>query len=336
MEQNGASKWREVADKHHFAMIDELTGQFHSDVQDAVMEALSAERAQLKRQVARACDDARRSHAELLNQALRRQRQAPDQEQALRFLLESAGPFADKAVVLVFENNQAHVVAAKGLEKSPEAMFPVAEARAVVAAIETRDPVVALASPEELSGSLAAAFRGEAGEDGGETPKAYLFPLVARQSVTAVLIASGAVDQAPVELLCGAAAMRLEALMPRALSHSATAAASPSSKVHSAPASSWNDLSPEEQKIHLQAQRMARVRVAEIRLNQEEALRDGTVAKDIYSALRDPIEGARKQFLQTYLSKSPTMVDYLHLEILRGLAGDDDQLLGAGYPGPMV
>ena len=78
------------------------------------------------------------------------------------------------------------------------------------------------------------------------------------------------------------------------------------------------------------------MRVAEIRLGEEDALRDGTAAKDIYTALRSPIETARQQFLQTYLSKSPTMVDYLHLEILRTLAGDDDQLLGASYPGPMV
>jgi hypothetical protein len=30
------------------------------------------------------------------------------------------------------------------------------------------------------------------------------------------------------------------------------------------------------------------------------------------------------------------MVDYLHLEIVRSLAHDDERLLGAGYPGPMA
>jgi hypothetical protein len=30
------------------------------------------------------------------------------------------------------------------------------------------------------------------------------------------------------------------------------------------------------------------------------------------------------------------MVDYLHLEIVRSLAHDDDRLLGSSYPGPMV
>jgi hypothetical protein len=329
MDQSGALKWRDVVEKHHRAMLDELSIQFHSDLQDAVLEALSAEKAQLKRQVARACDDARRSHAETLNQALRRQRLAATQEQALQFLLESCAPFADKAVVLAFENNQAHVVAAKGLDETVEKLIftaiSLSDARAIVSAIESHDPLVAIASPEELSPQLAAAFHSpETDAESAGYPKAYLFPLVARQSVIAVLIASGAVERAPVELLCGAAAMRIEALMPEA------------SRPPDTIASSWKDLSPEEQKIHLQAQRMARVRVAEIRLEQEDALRAGMAVKDIYGALRFPIDTARLQFLNTYISKSPTMVDYLHLEILRTLAGDDDQLLGTSYPGPMV
>jgi hypothetical protein len=98
----------------------------------------------------------------------------------------------------------------------------------------------------------------------------------------------------------------------------------------------WEDLSVEERKLHLQAQRTARVRVAEMRLYHENELRHGAAASDIYSALKTEIDAARDQFLQTYLAKSATMVDYLHLEILRSLAHDDDRLLGHNYPGPMV
>ena len=54
------------------------------------------------------------------------------------------------------------------------------------------------------------------------------------------------------------------------------------------------------------------------------------------TALREQIDTARQQFQKSFLSKSPTMVDYLHLEILRSLAHDDDRLLGQNYPGPMV
>jgi hypothetical protein len=101
-------------------------------------------------------------------------------------------------------------------------------------------------------------------------------------------------------------------------------------------ARSWDDLTAEDQKLHLQAQRMARVRVAEMRLYHEDKLRRGVDACNIYGTLQEEIDPARDQFLQTFLSKSPTMVDYLHLEVLRSLAHGDDRLLGYGYPGPMV
>jgi hypothetical protein len=99
---------------------------------------------------------------------------------------------------------------------------------------------------------------------------------------------------------------------------------------------SWSELSLEDQRLHLQAQRAVRVRVANMRLENPDAVRRGTFAGNIYRELCTQIDSARTEFLQTYLSKSPTMVDYLHLEILRSLAHDDDRLLGPDYPGPMV
>jgi hypothetical protein len=99
---------------------------------------------------------------------------------------------------------------------------------------------------------------------------------------------------------------------------------------------SWGDLSLEDQKLHLQAQRMARVAVAEMRLYNQNELRSGIASSNIYGSLQSAIDTARSQFLQTFLSKSPTMVDYLHLEIMRSLAHEDDHLLGHSYPGPMV
>ena len=99
---------------------------------------------------------------------------------------------------------------------------------------------------------------------------------------------------------------------------------------------SWKDLSADDQKLHLQAQRVARVKVAEMRLYHAEQLRSGVASGNIYDALHTEIDNARTAFLQAFLSKSPTMVDYLHLELLRSLAHDDDRLLGENYPGPMV
>ena len=36
------------------------------------------------------------------------------------------------------------------------------------------------------------------------------------------------------------------------------------------------------------------------------------------------------------MTVSPTMVDYLHLELVRSFADDDARMLGPDYPGPLV
>ena len=211
--------------------------------------------------------------------------------------------------------------------------FPLSDAPAIAAALESRDPLVTIASRNQISPTLAASF--SAGDDDDEDrgyEKAYLFPLVACQSSVAMLIASGTVDPTPVELLCEAAAMRLEAFTQ-------TAAPSPAghgSQNFVSHDLTWDDLTPEDQSLHLQAQRMARVRVAEMRLYEEDAVRRGQAAGNLYQTLQNRIDAARREFLQTFLPKSQSMVDYLHLEILRSLGGGDPKLLGTGYPGPLV
>jgi len=314
MHEGGALTWREVVDKYHSGLIDELSVRLDSDLRDAVSKAVS---------------EARRSQVESLNQVLRRLR-TTGQEKVLQLLAEGCAPFAGQLVVLVFESNQARSAAGFGMEttemetqaelENGALSFDTHSAPAIVAAIDSRDPVVALSTDAEISPVLAQAFRTAPGG------KAYLFPIVARHSVMAMLAASGVEVSAPVELLCEAAGMRLETFIQPL---------SPQPKEPDPP-QAWDDLDAEDQKLHLQAQRMARLRVAEMRLYRENEVRSGAAIGDIYGALKNEIDAARDQFLQTFLSKSPTMVDYLHLEILRSLAHDDDRLLGRHYPGPMV
>jgi hypothetical protein len=169
----------------------------------------------------------------------------------------------------------------------------------------------------------------------------YLFPVHTRHQVVAMLAVTGDVFSPALELLAEASGMRLESITAAAVKESPVenlvsiqAATIPASAAPERRA--WEDLSPEDQRLHLQAQRMARVRVAKMRLEREDAWRRGLAQSDVYGALRRDIESARTDFLQTFLSKSSTMVDYLHLEILRSLANDDDRVLGREYPGPMV
>lgn len=324
-------------------------------------KALATERARSDAQLALACEQTRRSVSESLNQSLRRLRQATGEQNILQTLSESCAPYTAYSVVLVFENNQARVVAGQGFKaatshgtdagashefdvapgdgvESTDLVFDIASAPAVISAIESRDPVVAVASETEISPVLAQKFR-QVGE-GNSNRKAYLFPVIARHSVVAMLIASEETSllSAPIELLCEVAGMRLEALMtaPERPKPADLVQLTPSAPAAAAGRLTWDALSPEEQKLHLQAQRMARVRVAEMRLYHENELREGIASGNIYRALQSSIDKAREQFLQNFLARSQTMVDYLHLEILSSLAHDDDRVLGPDYPGPMV
>ena len=100
--------------------------------------------------------------------------------------------------------------------------------------------------------------------------------------------------------------------------------------------SSWDDLPVEEQRIHLRAQRFARVQVAEMRLQEADAVQSGRTRRNLYSALQKPIDTTRNAFDTTFFKACPSMVDYLHLELLHTLAQDDAELLGKDYPGPLA
>ena len=88
--------------------------------------------------------------------------------------------------------------------------------------------------------------------------------------------------------------------------------------------------------MHLAGQRFARVKVAEMRLYRADAVSSGRVTRDLYGALREPIDIARDEFRNRFMAACPSMVDYLHLELIRSLAHEDVELLGPEYPGPII
>lgn len=327
--------------KHQSALNEEVVELFSSALRDAV------EREQIQHRVERerTRDSVRREAGEWLNQAVRAIRQA-DSESAVLDSLRQAAAANDVDVVVAVVRSAANTwdvrVAPAGGNDAADSQdrIDVQSAPAVRSAIETRDPVVTLPTSGEIGTLLACRMEKAAGEQPGNNGKAYLFPVHARQISVAVLVACGAVQPAALELLCEAAGMRMENLTAPPIRKSEPAfvqIAAPVASEDNAPAPrKWEELSANEQKLHLQAQRVARVKVAEMRLYNAGELRRGTSQSNIYESLRAQIDAARAEFLQTFLAKSATMVDYLHLEILRSLAHDDDRLLGKTYPGPMV
>jgi hypothetical protein len=173
----------------------------------------------------------------------------------------------------------------------------------------------------------------------GDGDKVYLFPVVSGQQVVAVLCAAGALHVSALELVTGVAALHWESLggtarpKPSGLLTISGASPAPADRK---PGGKWWELTPHERQLHLAAQRFARLHVAEMRLYRIDAVRSGRARLDLYGALRDSIDTAREGFRQKFIGASTTMVDYLHLELLRSLADDDPHLLGHEYPGSLV
>lgn len=371
MQDGSAPGWRQILDRHHRALVDDLTAQLDRETESKVSLAVSAERERLSNHAAqereaqearftqtisgeriRAADESRLRLSESLNQSLRRIRQTAAEHEALQILLEDSP--ADRAVVLVIENNQARLGAWRNVqlrEEDEDGAIALADAAALASCAASGDPVVAFAAPAEISSLLSSAL---ASAPGGATAKAYLFPITVHRTTLAVMLASGDVTPAAIELLCEAVGMKLESLDAALSAPAAEQAAAPSPLVNisgavhaasedkpkqqpgqTAANTTWSKLTPEEQALHLRAQRFARVRTAQIRISEPEDLRKGTQQADIYLALRPSIDAARDEYERSFMARSHTMVDYLHLEFVRSLAREDSRLMGHNYPGPI-
>lgn len=285
---------------------------------------------QLLREMETLCDgqaaEARRQTAGELNQAVRRLRRAADLEDLGATLLDAAGAFASHAALFRVEGEMARGVRIRGVpdetaERFPALEIPLGDAAALAGLVESGEPVVTAATASEVSQALA--------DLPGLHPSARvsLFPVAPRGRVAAFLYAWGTVEGPPLELLAETAAAVWNGFGP----------AAPSGLVTIAPApAAWDLLSAEHRRIHLRAQRAARVRVAEMRLYRAAEVQAGRAHGDVYGALRKPIDDARAAFREKYFGRCPNMVDYLHLELVRTLAHDDPELLGKNYPGPLA
>ncbi|MDR3703336.1 MAG: hypothetical protein P4L56_27055 [Candidatus Sulfopaludibacter sp.] len=268
---------------------------------------------------------ARGEVASELNQAARRLFQAGAAEELASTLASAAAPYASTVLVFRIEGDVA---------RSPEIDVPLSSAAALSGAMQTRDPVIAAATPGEVSAALVDRLA-HSPED-----RAYVFPLVAAGKVPALLYACGAVQGPALELLAQVAAAAwirwLPATPPPESPAPARDLVSIAPAVSPPPVSPWDRLSTEEQQIHLRAQRWARVRMAELRLRQSAAVQAARSRGNVYQALREHLDRAREEYRKAFFAPCPSMVDYLHLEMLRTLAHDDADLLGKDYPGPLV
>jgi hypothetical protein len=276
---------------------------------------------------------ARRELAEQLNQSARRMRVAESAAEVASTLVDSAAPFATGIALFRIEEGSARGERIRGVPEDTAWSFvdlsiPLPSAAAFTTAVETRDPVTALATPPEISEALAALLRH------GDDARVQIFPLVTRDTVTALLYAWGSVQGPVLELLVQVASTwepeepPAPVVVPEEL---ITIAPPPAGLVPVEPV-----LSLEEERMHLRARRFARVEVSRIRLDEAAAVLNGRAKRDLYESLRAPIDAARSKFREQFCAPCATMVDYLHQEMLRTLAHDDAELFGKDYPGPVA
>jgi len=355
------ASWRRVCEEYFSHLIEDLEQGVESEVESRVTVAMEAA---VRGAVLDAVGESRRALAEELNQAVRRLRKTQDAEDVYTVLLDVTAAFCDQAAVFSIHDQRvraecmrrpAQVKGVDGMASGslPPLAFPVSEAAAFSTVLDTRDPVVAMATPAEVSPALVGLFGHKPDE------RVYLFPLAAGVAVAGIFYAAARVQAPLVEMLTEVAGLRLQTLaeapaIAAAAAASATFEQPPLVSIASTylppppavtPArennlprqhKEWWDLSRQEQQLHLAAQRFARVLVAEMRLAAPEQLRAGRAARNIYGVLKQPIEEARQKFREKHMNVSPTMVDYLHLEMVRSLADDEANNLGPEYPGPLV
>jgi hypothetical protein len=331
-----ASPVREILEDRFLGLLPDLQGaleaHFASEVSRVSCEVRAASRDEL---------------ADQLNQAARRIRQTYSAAETGTAVVDAAAAFAGGVALLRINRSMAHGERARGLPEDRAAVFasleiPLERAPALAEAIRTLDPVTAIATPGEISAELASLL-------GQGHERVFLYPLSAGTRVPAMLCAWGEVQGPAIELLSQIAAASLGALpapaelvqvaaiiKPEAPDPAPKPQGSPAQTPKTALASTWDALTGQEQQLHFRAQRAARVEVAGIRLYEAKAVQAGRENRNLYGALRERIDAARESFRKTHFSATPTMVDYLHLELLRTLAHDDPDLLGEDYPGPLA
>ncbi|MET0647825.1 MAG: GAF domain-containing protein [Pyrinomonadaceae bacterium] len=96
------------------------------------------------------------------------------------------------------------------------------------------------------------------------------------------------------------------------------------------------EVAEEEKRYHNEARRFARLLVSEIKLYNEQKVREGRDASDLYERLREDIDRSRQMYDKRVRPEVSTRYDYFDHELVNMLAEGDRNKLGADYPGATV
>jgi len=89
----------------------------------------------------------------------------------------------------------------------------------------------------------------------------------------------------------------------------------------------------EEEKLHADAKRFARLLVSEIKLYNEQRVLEGRQNQDIYVRLKKDIDRSREMYDKRVPASVSRAIDYFNDEVIRILGDSDPATLGSEYPG---
>lgn len=92
----------------------------------------------------------------------------------------------------------------------------------------------------------------------------------------------------------------------------------------------------DERRLHNDARRFARLLVSEIKLYNEQKVKEGREARDLYDRLREAIDRSREMYDKRVQPPVASKFDYFHYELVNTLAEADEGKLGSDYPGAAV
>lgn len=96
------------------------------------------------------------------------------------------------------------------------------------------------------------------------------------------------------------------------------------------------EVSEDERRLHNDARRFARLLVSEIKLYNEQKVKEGRDSSDLYDRLREAIDRSREMYDKRVQPPVAAKFDYFHYEVVNTLAEGDTNKLGAGYPGSSI
>jgi hypothetical protein len=290
--------------------------------------------------------EARRRITYEFNQFFRRLRQYQAEADWFVAVLECAGKFASESAIFAVSGGKLELRGQHNLGLADGFSMAAKEAAGFAAAIESKEPTIALRSAGEVSEALGSADRSQ---------RAHLFPVLNGERVVAIVFAAGEqeVDANALELIANLGSAALERRANANIHTQIIQARAAESDDEIAPEKdaargengatehasqalpSWGDLPQEQREQHIRAQRFSRVAVAEMLLQRAEACRAGRQQNNLYLYLKNEINKARETYRSRFMNV-PSMVDYLHLELIRAAVDGNENNLGAEYPGPLA